>query len=148
MLTDRESYENDSQRLEKVSETMQYLSAESQHITSLHFKQGLTHKQIADRLGSSTIHVSNQIKKSVEQIKNMVHAQSKPKELSAKELNLDTKPLNSQQTSIYQLRKIQRMSFADIALKLGINQIQVQQQYIQAHQLLKSQNTLHKVNRF
>ena len=148
VLVDKESYENDIQNFEKITEALKYLSTDAQQIASLLFKQGLTHKQIADRLGTSTIHVSNQIKKSVEQIKNMVHVQRKPKDLSIKKSNLDMEPLNAQQTSIYQLRKIQRMSFADIALKLGMNQTQVQQQYIQAHQLLKNQNTKQKVNRF
>ena len=150
VLTDKESYENDIQNLERITQALKYLSTDAQQIASLHFKQGLNHKQIADRLGTSTIQVSNQIKKSVEQIKNMVHAQgkTKPKDLSVKKLNPDTESLNTQQTSIYQLRKIRKMSFADIALHLGMNQVQVQQQYIQAHQLLKNQNSQQKVNRF
>lgn len=148
VLTNKESYEDDIQNFERIKFALQYLSTDAQHIASLHFKQGLTHKQIADRLGTSTIQVSNQIKKSVEQIKNMVHAQSKQKGFSAKKSNLYTEPLNAQQTSIYQLRKIRKMSFADIALKLGMNQTQVQQQYIQAHQLLINQNSQQKVNRF
>ncbi|TKT92651.1 RNA polymerase sigma factor [Dyadobacter frigoris] len=150
VLTDKESYENDIQNLERITQALKYLSTDAQQIASLHFKQGLNHKQIADRLGTSTIQVSNQIKKSVEQIKNMVHAQGKrkPKDLSVKKLNPDTESLNTQQTSIYQLRKIRKMSFGDIALKLGMNQVQVQQQYIHAHQLLKNQNSQQKVNRF
>jgi RNA polymerase sigma factor (sigma-70 family) len=150
VLLDKESYENDVQNFEKITEALKYLSTDAQQIAFLHFKQGLTHKQIADRLGASTIHVSNIIKKSVEQIKNIVHAQGerKPKDLSVKKLNLDSEPLNAQQTSIYQLRKIRKMSFADIALKLGMNQAHVQLQYIQAHQLLKNQNSQQKVNRF
>jgi RNA polymerase sigma factor (sigma-70 family) len=136
VLTDKESYENDIQNFERITQALKYLSTDTQQIASLHFKQGLTHKQIADRLGTSTIYVSNQIKKSVEQIKNMVHARgkTKPNDLSVKNLNPDMEPLNAQQTSIYQLRKIRKMSFADIALKLGMNQAHVQQQYIQAHQ--------------
>ncbi|WP_254410946.1 RNA polymerase sigma factor [Dyadobacter diqingensis] len=150
VLTDKESYENDIQNFERIAEALKYLSTDAQQIASLYFRRGLTHKQIADRLGTSTTHVSNQIKKSVEQIKNMVHAQSKRerKNLSVKKLNLDTGTLNPQQTSIYHLRKIQKLSFADIALKLGINQVQAQQQYIQAHQLLQEQNSQQKIKRF
>jgi len=150
LLTDKESYENDIQNFERVTHALKYLSTNAQQIASLHFKQGFTHKQIAERLGTSTIHVSNQIKKSVEQIKVMVNAQgnTRTKDLSAKNLNPDTKPLNAQQTSIYKLRKIQNMSFADIALKLGMNLSHVQQQYIHAHQLLNNRNIQQKVNRF
>jgi RNA polymerase sigma factor (sigma-70 family) len=148
VLVDKECYENDIKNFERITQALKYLSTDAQQIASLHFKQGLTHKQIADRLGTSTIRVSNQIKKSVERIKNMVHAQSKSKDLSVQKLNPDMEPLNVQQTLIYQLRKIRKMSFADIALNLGMNQAQVQQQYIQAHRLLKNQNSQQKVNRF
>ena len=150
VLVDKECFENDIKNFERITQALKYVSTDAQQIASLHFKQGLTHKQIADRLGTSTIHVSNQIKKSVEQIKNMVHTQRETnrKDPSIKKSNLNTEHLNAQQTSIYQLRKIRKMSFADIALKFGMNQAQVQQQYIQAHQLLKNQHTQQKVNRF
>lgn len=150
VLIDKECYENDIQNFERITQALKYLSTDAQQIASLYFRRGLTHKQIADRLGTSIIHVSNQIKKSVEQIKNMVHARGirEPKNLSIKKLDLHTEPLNSQQTSIYHLRKIQKLSFADIAWKLGINQVQAQQQYIQAHQLLQEQNSQQKIKRF
>ena len=150
LVEDKELWEHDMQRIRKVTETMSYLSEDAQHITSLYFNQGLSQKQIADRLGSSVSQISHQLHKSVQQIKNMVHV-SERKERSDTPV-MSEKPsyeiLSTQQARIYDLRKINKLSFSEISVRLGIEHIDVQKQYIQAHQLLHTQSSQMKKNRF
>ena len=139
LIEDKETWEEEIKKLDMATESMQYLSAESRQIVSLYFQKGFTHKQIADRLGKSTFQVSEQLSKSVKQIKRIVHVSKKEvKNNSVKGINLRTGILDSQQSKIYDLRKNHKLSFKEIATKLGLSQIQVQQHYIKAHQFLQS----------
>ncbi|MBE9463757.1 sigma-70 family RNA polymerase sigma factor [Dyadobacter subterraneus] len=148
-IEEKESTEEDHKKLRMATESIKYLSAESQQIISLHFQKGLTYKQIGERLGKSSFQVSNQINKSVKQIKNMVHIASKSSEKNSALVNKAHEGiLDSEQSIIYQLRKQQKLSFCDIAEKLGVSQLQVQQQYIQAHQLLRHQAKQKRANQF
>ncbi|WP_228102067.1 sigma factor-like helix-turn-helix DNA-binding protein [Dyadobacter subterraneus] len=149
LIDDKETWEEEIKKLDMTTESMQYLSAESRQIVSLYFLKGFTHKQIADRLGKSIFHVSEQLSKSVKQIKSIVHVSKKEiKNNSVKGINLQTGILDPQQSKIYDLRKNHKLSFREIANKLGLPQTQVQQHYIKAHQLLQSQSVQKSNNRF
>lgn len=138
-VEDKESCEEQIQMLKMATESMQYLSAESHQVVSLYFQNGLTHKQIADRLGTSTFQVSDQLSKSVKQLKSILHVSKEEiKNNSVSNFNFQAGILDYQQSKIYELRKNHKLSFREIATKLGLSQIQVQQHYIKAHQLLQS----------
>lgn len=148
-IEEQESWKEDTQKLRITTECIRYLPADAQQIVKLHFQQDLTHKQIAARLGKSTSHVANQINKSVKQIKTMVVAalSCRPNN-SACSQNITPGILDSQQFKIYDLRKNQKLSFDDIAAKLGLSRPQTQQQYIKAHQLLQNQSRQKESRRF
>ncbi|MCF0055141.1 RNA polymerase sigma factor [Dyadobacter sp. CY356] len=138
----QESKEQESERIKAALEALNYLSLEAQNITTLYFKKGLSHKQIADRLGKSTFYVSNQIENSVNKIKNIINVSAGKQMISpgARQPQMPSAILNCQQSEIYALRKNDRLSFIDISKKLKIPVLQAQQQYIKAHQLLQNQS--------
>jgi RNA polymerase sigma factor (sigma-70 family) len=148
-IEEKENCEEEIKKLEMAIDSMQYLSAESQQIVSLYFQKGLTHKQIADRLGKSTFQVSEQLNKSVKQLKSMVLISKKVTKInSVSGINQQTGILDYQQSKVYDLRKNHKLPFSEIATKLGLSQIQVQQHYLNAHQLLQSRSVQKSNNRF
>jgi RNA polymerase sigma factor (sigma-70 family) len=148
-VEDKENYDEEAQKLKAVTESIKYLSAESQQIVLLYFQSGLTHQQIADRLGKSTFQVADHLNKSVKQLKNIMNvSKHEIKNNSVSGINFQTGILDCQQAKIYNLRKNYKLSFSEIATKLGLSQIQVQQHYIKAHQLLKSRSVQKSNYRF
>jgi len=148
-VENQESWEDDIQKLNTITESVKYLSSEAQQIILLHFQKGLTNKEIADRTGKTTFQVSDQLSKSVRKIKGMVHVLKKEiKNNSFKNNKVDTEIFDCQQSKIYDLRKNYKLSFDEIATKLGLSQNEVQQHYIKAHQLLQSQSVQKSNNRF
>jgi RNA polymerase sigma factor (sigma-70 family) len=140
-----ESFENElePQRLDELTKAMNCLTERRQLIARLHFIQGLTSKQIAQRVGSSTMHINSEIQHSTLQIKKMVQTRPKSNYASkplVSDSHLTIKLLSVEQAKIYQLRKEHKKSFAEISKILGHPQQQVQQHYIQAHQLVKAYN--------
>lgn len=149
LIEDRETWEEEIKKLDMATESMQYLSAESQQVVSLYFQKGLTHKQIADRLGKSTFQVSDQLSKSVKQLKNIMNiSKQEIKNDVLSSINFQTGILDYQQTKIYDLRKNHKLSFSEIATKLGLSQIEAQQHYIKAHQLMHCQSAQKSNNQF
>ncbi|WP_255713734.1 RNA polymerase sigma factor [Dyadobacter sp. CY356] len=149
LVEEREAFEEEIRNLKTVTETIKYLSNESQQILSLYFQKGLTHKQIAERLGKTTFQISDQLSKSVKQIKSIIHV-SKEKIInnSANGIKFGKEISDCQQSKVYELRKNYKLSFDEIATKLGLSQNEVHQHYIKAHQLLQSQSVQKSNNRF
>lgn len=135
-----EQTEQEQKKSSEVSRIIQYLSGQRQLIATLYFIEGLSLKQISQRLRCNSLHVSNEIEKIVEQIKKIVQV----KKSSALKVEAPVKQyayshiLNYQQATVYTLRQEQKLSFASIASQLGWCQNQVQQHYIQAYQLVKA----------
>ncbi|GLU51553.1 hypothetical protein Dfri01_10140 [Dyadobacter frigoris] len=149
LIEDKETGEEAVKKLDMATESMQYLPPESQQVVSLYFQKGLTHKQIADRLGKSTFQISDQLSKSVKQLKNIMNVSKQEiKDNLVSGINFQAGILDCQQSKIYDLRKNHKLSFSEIATKLGLSQIQVQQDYIKAHQILQNQSVQKSYNRF
>ncbi|REA58211.1 hypothetical protein DSL64_21625 [Dyadobacter luteus] len=130
----------EQKRIEELKKVMQYLSDKRQLIATLHFIDGLPARQIAERLKSSTHHISTEIEKSVEQLRQIVQVRksSSPKEKQPIKDYPYSHILSQPQATVYALRQEQKMSFAGIASQLGWCQNQVQQHYIQAYQVVKT----------
>jgi DNA-directed RNA polymerase specialized sigma subunit len=130
----------DEEKLKVIEDALPYLPATRQTIMMLYFKYGFSYKKIAQRFGTSNQAISIEVKKSLESLKKIVHAQKK----------LDTKALaksprinerywenmDAEMQMIFRLRYEQKHSFASIAEKMNITQGYVQQQYVIAHRRL------------
>jgi RNA polymerase sigma factor (sigma-70 family) len=148
-VEDKENCDEEVQKLKAATESIKYLSAEAQQVVSLYFQEGLTHKQIADRLGKNTVQISEQLNKTVKQIRSIVHTSKKEiKNNSVRGIKFQIEILNCQQSKVYDLRKNHKLTFSEIATKLGLSQTQVQQHYIKALQLLQSQSVQKLNSRF
>ena len=131
----------DERKLQAIEEALPYLPASRHTIMTLYFKHGMSYKKIARRFGSSVPAISTEVRKSLESIKKVVHAQKK---LDIKKTvpaaangHAYTKNLDTEMQQIFKLRYEQKNSFAAIAEKMNVTQGYVQQQYAAAHRQMQ-----------
>lgn len=128
----------EGKRLEEISKAISFLPKQRQLIASLHFGDGHSARAVAKRIGASTLHVTSEIQKAVEELKRMVAPRTTVPIRQAKRPLPYDHILSSEQAEVFELRQDQKKSFADIASILGYPQTQVQQHYIKAYQLVKN----------
>lgn len=128
----------EGKRLEEISKAISFLPKQRQLIASLHFGDGHSAREVAKRIGASTLHVTSEIQKAVEELKRMVAPRTTVPVRQAKQPFPYDHILSSEQAAVFELRQDQKKSFADIAFMLGYPQTQVQQHYIKAYQLIKN----------
>jgi len=136
-----ESYFKDGiegKRWNEITKAISFLPKQRQLIASLHFRDGHSAREVAKRIGSSTLHVTSEIQKAVEELKRMVAPRATVPIRQAKQPYPYDHILSSEQAAVFELRQDQKKSFADIASILGYPQTQVQQHYIKAYQLVKN----------
>ena len=89
-------------------------------------------------MGTSITYTSNEVKRAIEDIKNIIHQGS----------NLETKPklvlavkvqgkMTEEQEKVLQLRTERQYSFAAIAKELNLSQKEVHQEFMAAYKLLQ-----------
>jgi RNA polymerase sigma factor (sigma-70 family) len=128
-------------KLKVIEEALPYLPGDCQTIMTLYFKYGLSYKKIANRFGTSNRTVSMEVQKSLEKLKNIVHAQRK---LSAKKPDTykrtapaGTEKMAVEMQHIFKMRYEEKQSFEFIAERMNVSERYVQQQYVIAHRTLR-----------
>lgn len=131
----------DEEKLKVIEEALPYLPANSHTIMTLYFKHGFSYKKIAGRFGTSNQAISMEVQKSLEKLKEIVHAQRK---LCAKipcankrKAPTGTENMDPEIQHIFKLRYEQKHSFESIAKSMNVTQSYVQQQYVIAHRRLQ-----------
>jgi RNA polymerase sigma factor (sigma-70 family) len=124
---------------EQVQQVLPFLGAERQRLIELCLTYGFQYKAIAEVMGKGITETANEIKRSIEALKKIVH---QGHSLEHKE---QVRPLKIQggmtpeQAEIFQLRCEQEFSFADIAKKLNLSQKEVHQAFTAAYSLMQQQ---------
>jgi len=132
------SGDSEGKRWDEISKAISYLPRQRQLIASLHFQEGYSPREVAKRIGSSTVQVTSEIQKSIEELKKIVAPRPVITIKQAAHYNPFGHILSREQVAVFHLRQEQKKSFADIASILGYPQTQVQQHYIKAYQLIKN----------
>jgi DNA-directed RNA polymerase specialized sigma24 family protein len=131
----------DERKLKAIEEALPYLPASRHTIMTLYFKHGMSYKKIARRFGASVPVISTEVRKGLESIKKVVHAQKrldiKNTVPAAANGHAYTKNLDTEMQQIFKLRYEQKNSFAAIAEKMNVTQGYVQQQYAAAHRQMQ-----------
>lgn len=139
--SDVEGYFKDGteqKRWKEIEKAISFLPQQRRLIASLHFQDGHSPREVAKRIGANTLHVTSEIQKAIEELKRMVAPRATAPIRQAKQPYPYDHILSSEQAAVFELRQDQKKSFADIASILGYPQIQVQQHYIKAYQLVKN----------
>ena len=123
---------------DRVSRVFPLLSAERRRLIELCLKYGFQYKAIAQLMGTSITYTSNEVKRAIEDIKNIIHQGST--------LETESKPMiavkiqgktTEEQEKVLQLRTESQYSFAAIAKELNLSQKEVHQEFMTAYKLLQ-----------
>ncbi|TXK75067.1 sigma-70 family RNA polymerase sigma factor [Mesonia sp. K4-1] len=124
---------------EQVQQVLPFLGAERQRLIELCLTYGFQYKAIAEVMGKGITETANEVKRSIETLKKIVH------QGHSIENNDRIRPLKIQggmtpaQSEIFQLRCEQELSFADIAQQLNLSQKEVHQAFTVAYTLMQQQ---------
>jgi len=124
---------------EQVKQVLPFLGAERQRLIELCLTYGFQYKAIAEVMGKGITETANEIKRSMEALKQIIH------QGHSLENNNRLRPLKIQggmtpeQSEIFQLRCEQELSFADIAQQLNLSQKEVHQAFTVAYTLMQQE---------
>lgn len=136
----------DEQRLQQIYKVIPYLPINRQTITQLHFGYGMSHKQIAKRMGSTNTAIMLELKKCIASLKDMVGSNKPaPKRRIPNKSIPVANTLPAAHTEVYRRRMEQGQSFDEIAAATGLCRQQVVQHYVQACKTIKQTTTRKRV---
>ena len=128
-------------RLKMINSTVGFLPSEKdRNWLMLHYYDGLSHKEIASRYNVSVTEVVLTLVKTIGKLKAMIvrpnvftaESEEEFRPISIRFNIHNMEILNTEQSSIYQLRLQGKYEFKQIAEHLKLSQAHVQQQYVQA----------------
>lgn len=129
--------------LKTVYNVIPYLPATRKTIFTLHFKYGLSYKQIAKRFATNSQAITHELQRGLEQLKKVIHNK---KRLDVVPTAINKPPeqysecLQGELLQLFRLRYENKWSFEAIAAQMNLSLAYVQQQYIAAHRLLNQMN--------
>ena len=127
----------DQKVFERIKSIFPLLSAERRHLMELCLKYGFQYKTIANAMGLSITYTSNEVKKAIKDIKDIIHKGSA--------LETQVKPvvavkiegtMTKEQEKVLQLRTEKQYSFASIAMELNLSQKEVHKEFMAAYKLM------------
>ena len=123
---------------DRVSRVFPLLSPERRRLIELCLKYGFQYKAIAQLMGTSITYTSNEVKRAIEDIKNIIHQgsnfETKPKPIVAVKIQVK---MTEEQEKVLQLRTERQYSFAAIAKELNLSQKEVHQEFMAAYRLMQ-----------
>ena len=130
--------ETQQKTFDRISRVFPLLSPERRRLIELCLKYDFRYKIVGQLMGSSITHTSNEVKRALEDIKNIIHQGS----------NLETKAkpvlavklqgkMTQEQERVLQLRTERQYSFAAIAMELNLSQKEVHQEFMAAYKLMQ-----------
>ncbi len=133
--------QEEQQRLfDLVNKALPLISSERRHLIQLCLKYGFRYKAIAQVTGKGIKETSNQVKRAIEDLKNIVDKYNvlEKKQIGATKPE-EQKSINERQSAVLNLRFEKKFSFAVIASELNISQKEVHDQFMAGYKLMQYQ---------
>jgi RNA polymerase sigma factor (sigma-70 family) len=132
------NHEVQQKAFDRISRVLPLLSPERRRLIELCLKYDFRYKAIGQLMGTSITHTSNEVKKAIVDIKNIIrqgnNPETKPKPLLAVKIQ---KEMTLEQEKVLQLRTERQYSFAAIAKELNLSQKEVHQEFMSAYKLMQ-----------
>jgi len=130
--------ETQQKAFDRVSRVFFLLSPERRRLIELCLKYGFQYKAIAQLMGTNITYTSNEVKRAIEDIKNIIHQgsslETKPEPMVAMKVQ---RKMTEEQEKVLQLRTESQYSFAAIAKELNLSQKEVHKEFMAAYKLLQ-----------
>lgn len=131
-------HEAQQKAFDRIKKVFPLLNAERRRLIELCLKYDFRYKTIGQVMGSSITHTSNEVKRAIEDIKNIIHQgstlETKPKLVLAVKIQ---GKMTKEQEKVLQLRTKKKYSFASIAKELNLSQEEVHQEFLAAYKLMQ-----------
>lgn len=128
----------DEERSQLIRQAISFLPPTYQNLMELYLTHGVGYRQLAKRMGATSQRVSQDVKKALDKIRAIIHAQKSITSATDKREMPDNQVLDGEMLVIFKMRYEQRLPFDTIAYKTGNSIADVQRQYLQAHKKLAS----------
>lgn len=132
------NHEAQQKAFDRIRSIFPLLSSERRRLIELCLKYDFRYKTIGEVMGSSITYTSNEVKRAIEDIKNIIHQgsnlETKPKPMLAVKLQ---GKMTQHQEKVLQLRTEKQYSFATIANELNLSQKEVHQEFMAAYKLMQ-----------
>ncbi|MBZ9729907.1 sigma-70 family RNA polymerase sigma factor [Salegentibacter sp. JZCK2] len=132
------NHEAQQKAFDRIRSVFPLLSSERRRLVELCLKYDFRYKTIGQIMGSSVTYTSNEVKRAIEDIKNIIHQgsnlETKPKPLVAVKIQ---RKMTQEQEKVLQLRTEKEYSFAAIANELNLSQKEVHQEFMTAYKLMQ-----------
>lgn len=131
----------EQEAFDRIKKILPLLSSEKSHLIELCLKYGFRYKYIGQLMGKGITETSNQVKRTIQEIKAIITHGSSLENLSKTDKrNKTEEEITEQQQKVLQLRYEQKESFAAIAKELNLSQKEVHSQFIAAYKLMQEKN--------
>lgn len=131
----------EQEAFDRIKEILPLLSSEKSHLIELCLKHGFRYKYIGQLMGKGVTETSNQVKKTIQEIKAIItHGSSLENSSNSDNRNKAEEEITEQQQRVLQLRCEQKESFSAIAKELNLSQKEVHSQFIAAYKLMQQKH--------
>ena len=122
----------------RISRVLPLLSPERRRLIELCLKYDFRYRTIGQLMGTSITHTSNEVKRAIEDIKNIIRQgsslETKQKPVLAVKIQRE---MTLEQEKVLQLRTERQYSFAAIAKELNLSQKEVHKEFMSAYKLMQ-----------
>ncbi len=133
-------HEARQQMFDMVTNALPLIKPERRHLINLCLKYGFQYKAIARVMGKGSRETVNEVKRAIEEIKNIVHMRSKVEaENNNLKQEIETQILSQRQEQILKLRFEMNRSFSKIAQELNLSQREVHKEFMTAYKFSQRQ---------
>ncbi|TVZ26589.1 RNA polymerase sigma factor (sigma-70 family) [Gillisia sp. Hel_I_86] len=133
--------EADQKAFDRIRSVFPLLSAERRRLIELCLKYGFKYKAIAQVMGTSITETSNEVKRAIEDIKNIIHQGSVlvTKQKLAIAIKIQGE-MTVEQEKVLQLRYEKKYSFDAIANELKLSKKEVHKEFMAAYKLMQQKH--------
>ncbi len=133
--------ESDQKNADEVKKIIGVLDPRRKYLIELCLQYGFQYNPIAEAMGSSTVRISREVNKAIEELRNILTGNPAVNEVTASESKKVPATLSSRQIDIVQRRFEQISSFATIARDLNLPEKEVHREFLFAYQHLCQNNS-------
>ena len=133
--------QHNQEAFDRIKRVLPLLSEKRKRLIELCLKYGFRYKPIAQVMGTSITETSNEVKKAIQELKNIINqdSTSEAKQQSIAEREVKDE-MTANQQKVLELRCEQKYSFASIAAELDISQKEVHAAFTAAYKLMQEQH--------
>ena len=132
--------QHNQEAFDKIKNALPLLSDKRKRLIELCLKYGFRYKPIAQVMGTSITETSNEVKKAIQELKNIINqdsiSEAKQESVYEREIN----EISPEQQKVLELRCEHKYSFASIAAELELSQKEVHAAFITAYKFMHEQH--------